>query len=65
KPSEWVGLRLGVAAATTRGLGVAEFELLGEIIAHAVRDCADEAENRVAQNRDRVLALCEQFPIYG
>ncbi|MDH3536535.1 MAG: serine hydroxymethyltransferase, partial [Gammaproteobacteria bacterium] len=51
KPSEWVGLRLGVAAATTRGLGVAEFELLGEIIAHAVRDCADGAENRVAQNR--------------
>ena len=65
KPWEWVGLRLGVAAATTRGLGEAEFELLGEIIAQAVHDCAGGTEYRAKQNRDRVLSLCEQFPIYG
>ena len=32
-PSKWTGLRLGVSAATTRGLGPADMEVLGECIA--------------------------------
>ena len=33
RPSKWKGLRLGVAAATTRGFGTAEMEVLGASIA--------------------------------
>ncbi len=32
-PSKWTGLRLGVSAATTRGFGAAEMEVLGACIA--------------------------------
>ena len=32
-PSKWTGLRLGVSAATTRGFGTAEMEVLGACIA--------------------------------
>ena len=32
-PSKWTGLRLGVSAATTRGFGTADMEVLGECIA--------------------------------
>ena len=32
-PSKWTGLRLGVSAATTRGFGMAEMEVLGACIA--------------------------------
>ena len=32
-PSQWTGLRLGVSAATTRGLGPADMEVLGDCIA--------------------------------
>ena len=32
-PSKWTGLRLGVSAATTRGLGPADMEVIGECIA--------------------------------
>ncbi len=62
KPAEWVGLRLGVAAATTRGLDLAEFELRGETIADLIRsgDDADVLETA----RERVSTLCVAFPIY-
>ena len=33
KPSQWVGLRLGVAAVTTRGFGVEEMRRVGHLIA--------------------------------
>ena len=39
KPSEWSGLRLGVSAATTRGLGREDFKHLGEIIADLINNC--------------------------
>lgn len=65
KPSEWAGLRLGVAAATTRGLKLREFKLLGEIIARAINNIGREADDQVRQDRQRVLQLCERFPIYG
>lgn len=64
KPSQWAGLRLGVAAATTRGLGAAEFERLGDIIARAVARCESADSAEVEADRRLVLALCERFPIY-
>jgi len=64
KPSEWSGLRLGVSAATTRGLGSEEFKTLGEIIAKLITSCGSKNGALVEQSRNRVLALCERFPIY-
>ncbi len=64
KPSEWAGLRLGVAAATTRGLGTAEFELLGDIIGRAAARCQRDDGNAGA-DRQQVLQLCSRFPIYS
>jgi glycine hydroxymethyltransferase len=65
KPSEWAGLRLGVAAATTRGLKLDEFKLLGEIIARTINNIAKESGDQPHQDRQSVLQLCERFPIYG
>jgi glycine hydroxymethyltransferase len=64
-PSQWVGLRLGVAAATTRGLQGDDFKLLGEIIARTIEHCEDDAVNRLQEDRHTVLQLCERFPIYS
>ena len=64
KPSEWQGLRLGVAAATTRGLGEAEFETLGNIIADLIHGCAEDDRATVEQSQRDVLELCDRFPIY-
>ena len=64
KPSEWAGLRLGVSAATTRGLGKNEFVELGGIISTLFDNCEQQDNAVVEASRSRVLALCEQFPIY-
>jgi glycine hydroxymethyltransferase len=64
-PSQWVGLRLGVAAATTRGLQLDDFKLLGEIIARTIEHCEDVAVNQLQDDRHKVLQLCERFPIYA
>ncbi len=64
KPSEWAGLRLGVSAATTRGLGKNEFIELGGIIATLFENCEQQDKAVVEASRSRVLALCERFPIY-
>jgi len=64
-PSQWSGLRLGVAAATTRGLQCNDFKLLGEIIARTIEHCEDDAVNQLQDDQHRVLQLCERFPIYA
>ena len=63
-PSQWVGLRLGVAAATTRGLQRDDFKLLGEIIARTIEHCEDDAVNQLQDDQLKVLQLCERFQIY-
>jgi len=65
KPADWVGLRLGTGAATTRGLGEAEFAELGQMIADLILASAtDERDGAVASARERCAALCSRFPIY-
>lgn len=56
------GLRLGSPAMTTRGMGTDEFIIIADIIA----DCLLNPEDAAKQNdcRDRVIALCERFPLY-
>ena len=62
KPTEWVGLRLGVAAATTRGFGTQEFSVIGEVIADVV-DNPDPGNT--SGHRAIVQSLCDAWPIYG
>ena len=63
-PTEWSGLRLGVSAATTRGLRSEDFELLGEVIATLINNCESKNNDLIKENRDKVLSICQRFPIY-
>jgi len=62
------GVRLGSPAATTRGFGVKEFELIGQYILEVLDGVAKNgAENNAAVEKsvaERVLKLCQRFPIY-
>jgi len=65
KPSEWVGLRLGVSAATTRGFGPREFECIGETIAQLIKAQArQDTANALETAAGQTIELCERFPIY-
>ncbi len=56
------GLRLGSPAMTTRGMGVAEFTEIGNIIADRLLNPDNEA---IAQDcQKRVADLCNRFPLY-
>ena len=61
-PGQWVGLRLGTAAATTRGFDRPEFEQLARTIASVLTSTGDAATQ--ASARDTVAGLCQRFPIY-
>ncbi|HEY9729086.1 MAG TPA: serine hydroxymethyltransferase [Chroococcales cyanobacterium] len=56
------GLRLGSPAMTTRGLGVAEFTEIADIIADRLLSPDDETV--AADCRRRVAQLCDRFPLY-
>ncbi len=63
RPADWSGLRLGSAAATTRGLDEADFAELGAVIADIVDGLAKgSSANETA--RQRVAALAGRHPIY-
>ncbi len=57
------GLRLGTAAMTTRGLGIAEFQEIANIIADRLFNPESEIVTRTC--RQRVARLCEEFPLYS
>ncbi len=66
RPPEWVGLRLGSGAATTRGMKEAEFETLGNIIADLIdAEAAGDTDATVARCANQVAKLCDAFPAYG
>ncbi len=57
------GLRLGTAALTTRGFNESAFVEVGEIIADRLLNPNDLSfENKC---KERVLALCNRFPLYA
>ncbi|MBE9125539.1 MULTISPECIES: serine hydroxymethyltransferase [unclassified Coleofasciculus] len=56
------GLRLGSPAMTTRGMGVAEFTEIADIIADRLLNPEDEEV--AADCRRRVAQLCDRFPLY-
>ena len=64
RPAEWSGLRLGVAAATTRGFGEEEMALLGEAIADLVIAAgAGRLEGAAEAAKATVAGLCVRFPV--
>ncbi len=54
------GVRIGTAAATTRGLGVEEMKQLAHCVALTARDF----EGTSKEVRETVAAICEKFPLY-
>lgn len=65
RPPEWVGLRLGAAAATTRGMKEAEFAALGAIIADLIEaEASGDTDATVARCADQVAEICEIHPVY-
>ena len=69
KPTVTSGVRLGTAAATSRGFGVAEFEVIGRLIA-TVLDAVAISNSGTAPGVEKaakgeVAALTQAFPIYG
>ena len=54
------GVRFGSPASTSRGMKEAEVVRIGELILRLMR----EGEEAVPSVREKVLSLCERFPLY-
>jgi len=69
KPMVTSGVRLGTPAGTTRGFQPEEFKLVGELIVEVLNGLAtngaDNNQEVETSVRERVIALCKRFPIYG
>ncbi|MBI4969520.1 MAG: serine hydroxymethyltransferase [Rhodospirillales bacterium] len=67
KPTITSGVRLGTPAATTRGLGAADFEHLGGLIGDVLDGLARHPDDNSAAEkavRTKIGELCRKFPIY-
>ncbi|MBM3719901.1 MAG: serine hydroxymethyltransferase [Actinobacteria bacterium] len=62
KPSVTSGIRVGTAATTTQGMGVAEMGQIASLIARAIRDGEDQVKAEAI--RAEVHALTAKFPVY-
>lgn len=62
KPMVTSGIRVGTPAATTRGFGVSEMEVIGKLMADMLKSPADEALK--ASTKEKVKELCGKFPLY-
>ena len=60
KPAITSGVRIGTAAATTRGFGEEEMKR----IAHCIGQTAKDFEGTSAEVKATVAELCAQFPLY-
>jgi glycine hydroxymethyltransferase len=67
KPAITSGIRLGTPAGTTRGFGLTEWKLIGELIGDVLDGLAAHPDDNSAAEtkvRQRVAELCDAFPIY-
>ena len=60
KPSVTSGVRIGTAAATTRGMGEEEMKKIASCIALTAKDF----EGTAAEVKATVADICEKFPLY-
>ncbi len=61
------GIRLGSQAATTRGFGLKEFQIVGDLITKTIKGLAENpGDNSKTEDevRKEVVSLCSNFPIY-
>jgi glycine hydroxymethyltransferase len=69
KPAITSGIRLGTPAGTTRGFGVTEFRLIGNLIVDVLEGLSanGEAGNAAVEAavNAKVKELCKKFPIYS
>jgi glycine hydroxymethyltransferase len=56
------GIRIGTPAVTTRGMREADMEVIGELIARALKTPDDD--RALAVIRSEVQTLCRKFPLY-
>lgn len=67
KPMVTSGIRLGTPAGTTRGFGTSEFEQVGDFILEILDGLQENPEDNSiveARVREKVIDLCDKFPIY-
>ena len=68
KPMVTSGIRLGTPAGTTRGFGTSEFTNIGNWIADVLEQLQingiDNNENAELEVKNKVIKLCENYPIY-
>jgi glycine hydroxymethyltransferase len=66
RPPEWVGMRLGSSAATTRGLKEEEFRILANVIADLIdAETEDKTDKVVGAAKAKIAELTNRFPVYG
>ncbi len=63
KPFVTSGIRLGTPAVTTRGMGVEEMKVIGNLIADALLNAEDESVH--SKVKAGVASLCQRFPLYA
>ncbi len=62
------GIRLGTQAATTRGFGLHEFKIVGNLITKVIKGLSESANDNTnieTEVRKEVIELCSKFPIYN
>ena len=57
------GIRIGTPAVTTRGMGEAEMDLVGELILRAL--ATPDSDQALATVKAEVETLCRRFPLYA
>ncbi|MDO8834725.1 MAG: serine hydroxymethyltransferase, partial [Vicinamibacterales bacterium] len=61
-PLKASGIRIGTPAVTTRGMGEAEMDIVGELIARVLAAPGDDRVHQMV--RAEVETLCRKFPLY-
>ncbi len=62
------GIRLGTPAGTSRGFGVNEFQIVGNLIGDVLDGLSSNPDDNSTVEKEvktKVKALCEKFPIYS
>lgn len=65
-PKVTSGIRVGTPAGTTRGFKEAEFEQIANWICDIIDALQQgDAQKAIADTKEKVIALCQRFPIYS